>query len=61
MENWTFFTNDWQAIGVNDDGEPCGTVLEAAKQQGFRTGLVVTSRITHVCFRRRSEGKLSNS
>jgi len=28
---------------------PCGTVLEAAKDQGFKTGLVVTSRITHVC------------
>ena len=27
---------------------PCGTVLEAAKQEGYMTGLVVTSRITHV-------------
>ncbi|KAF8417307.1 alkaline-phosphatase-like protein [Tirmania nivea] len=35
------------AIGVNDDVIPCGTVLEAAKDQGFKTGLVVTSRITH--------------
>lgn len=37
-----------QAIGVDDNVMPCGTVLEAAKSQGFRTGLVVTSRITHV-------------
>ncbi|KAF8465340.1 alkaline-phosphatase-like protein [Kalaharituber pfeilii] len=35
------------AVGVNDDNVPCGTVLEAAKAQGFKTGLVVTSRITH--------------
>ncbi|RPB29713.1 alkaline phosphatase-like protein [Terfezia boudieri ATCC MYA-4762] len=35
------------AIGVDDDVMPCGTVLEAAKDQGFKTGLVVTSRITH--------------
>ncbi|KAF8454376.1 alkaline-phosphatase-like protein [Terfezia claveryi] len=35
------------AIGVDDDVMPCGTVLEAAKQEGFKTGLVVTSRITH--------------
>ncbi|KAI5812141.1 alkaline-phosphatase-like protein [Pyronema omphalodes] len=35
------------AIGVDDDYEPCGTVLEAAHLEGFKTGLVVTSRITH--------------
>jgi len=35
------------AIGVSDDVMPCGTVLEAAKAKGFKTGLVVTSRITH--------------
>ncbi|KAF8537482.1 alkaline-phosphatase-like protein [Trichophaea hybrida] len=35
------------AIGVNDDYAPCGTVLEAAHLQGFKTGLIVTSRITH--------------
>ncbi|KAJ2764784.1 vacuolar alkaline phosphatase [Coemansia nantahalensis] len=36
------------AIGVNSDGAPCGTVLEAAKlQRSMATGLVVTSRITH--------------
>ncbi|KDN46721.1 hypothetical protein RSAG8_04101, partial [Rhizoctonia solani AG-8 WAC10335] len=35
------------AIGVDEDGNPCGTVLEAAKRAGLKTGLVVTSRITH--------------
>ncbi|KAJ3011707.1 UNVERIFIED_CONTAM: hypothetical protein HDU68_001572, partial [Siphonaria sp. JEL0065] len=35
------------AIGVNPDGIPCGTVLEAAKLRGYLTGLVATSRITH--------------
>ncbi|KAG0347200.1 hypothetical protein BG004_008239 [Podila humilis] len=35
------------AIAVDDDGTPCGTILEAAKEQGMLTGLVVTSRITH--------------
>ncbi|KAL0075674.1 alkaline-phosphatase-like protein [Phycomyces blakesleeanus] len=36
------------AIGVDPSGNPCATVLEAAKQQhGMKTGLVVTSRITH--------------
>jgi len=34
------------AIGVDEDGNPCGTVLEAAKAAGYHTGLVVTSRIT---------------
>lgn len=34
-------------IGVDIDQQPCGTVLEAAKAQGFNTGLVATSRITH--------------
>lgn len=34
------------AISVGPDKEPCGTVLEAAKLQGYLTGLVVTSRIT---------------
>nr|APX61059.1 alkaline phosphatase [Gigaspora rosea] len=35
------------AIGVDTDKTPCGTVLEAAKAIGMKTGLVVTSRITH--------------
>ncbi|KAL8283576.1 hypothetical protein RQP46_005679 [Phenoliferia psychrophenolica] len=36
------------AIGVEPTGRrPIGTVLEAAKRQGFSTGLVATSRITH--------------
>ncbi|KDQ16615.1 hypothetical protein BOTBODRAFT_53735 [Botryobasidium botryosum FD-172 SS1] len=35
------------AIGIDEDGNPCGTVLEAAKLAGYKTGLVVTSRITH--------------
>ncbi|KAJ1730988.1 vacuolar alkaline phosphatase [Coemansia biformis] len=36
------------AIGVDGNGVPCGTILEAAKlQRNMATGLVVTSRITH--------------
>ena len=35
------------AIGVDDDIIPCGTVLEAAHLKGLKTGLIVTSRITH--------------
>ncbi|KAJ2849996.1 vacuolar alkaline phosphatase [Coemansia brasiliensis] len=35
------------AIGVDAQGRPCGTILEAAKQKGLRTGLVTTARITH--------------
>eukprot|EP00732_Lithocolla_globosa_P002999 Lithocolla_globosa_v1_NODE_2210_length_2108_cov_17.727228.p1 type:complete len:499 gc:universal NODE_2210_length_2108_cov_17.727228:2064-568(-) len=35
------------AVGVDDDGSPCPTVLEAAKAGGMKTGLVATSRITH--------------
>lgn len=35
------------AIGVNDDGQPVGSILEAAKMEGFKTGLVVTSTINH--------------
>ncbi|PGG97932.1 hypothetical protein AJ79_09045 [Helicocarpus griseus UAMH5409] len=34
------------AISVTPDHAPCGTVLEAAKQAGYMTGLVVTTRIT---------------
>ncbi|KAJ2159655.1 vacuolar alkaline phosphatase [Coemansia sp. RSA 552] len=34
-------------IGVDAGGRPCGTILEAAKQKGYRTGLVTTARITH--------------
>ncbi|GAA5839130.1 hypothetical protein JCM11251_003684 [Rhodosporidiobolus azoricus] len=35
------------AIGITPSKQPCGTILEAAKRQGFATGLVATSRITH--------------
>lgn len=37
------------AIGVDpsEKRNPCGTVLEAARHQGYKTGLAVTSRITH--------------
>ncbi|CEH17480.1 alkaline phosphatase [Ceraceosorus bombacis] len=34
-------------IGVDIDQKPCGTVLEAAKQKGYNTALVTTSRSTH--------------
>lgn len=34
------------AISVLPDHSPCGTVLEAAKKDGYMTGLVVTTRIT---------------
>lgn len=34
------------AIGVNADEEPVGTVLEALKLKGYKTGLVVTTKIT---------------
>ncbi|KAG0243557.1 alkaline-phosphatase-like protein [Mortierella sp. GBAus27b] len=34
------------AVGVDPTGIPCGTVLEAAKQIGMLTGIVVTSRVT---------------
>ncbi|KAF3917960.1 hypothetical protein ABW20_dc0110649 [Dactylellina cionopaga] len=34
------------AISILPDGNPCGTVLEAAKAAGYRTGLVVTTSIT---------------
>ncbi|CCE78637.1 Piso0_000663 [Millerozyma farinosa CBS 7064] len=34
------------AIGVGPDKEPCGTILEALKLDGYLTGLVVTTRIT---------------
>ncbi|KAJ1735450.1 vacuolar alkaline phosphatase [Coemansia biformis] len=35
------------AIGVDQDGKPCGTIMEAAKAKGYKTALVTTSRITH--------------
>ncbi|KAI8587545.1 alkaline phosphatase [Geranomyces variabilis] len=41
------------AIAVNPEQKPCGTVLEAAKEKGYLTGMIVTSRITHAtpaCF-----------
>ncbi|KAI8054465.1 alkaline phosphatase [Syncephalis plumigaleata] len=34
------------AVGVDSDQRPCGTVLEAAKLKGLKTALVVTSRVT---------------
>lgn len=34
------------AIGVDPEQNPCGTILEALKLQGYLTGLVVTTRIT---------------
>lgn len=38
-------TNNY-AIGVDERGASCGTVLEGAKSKGFLTGIVVTTRIT---------------
>jgi alkaline phosphatase len=35
------------AIGVDSLQHPVGTVLEAAQARGMKTGLVVTSRLTH--------------
>eukprot|EP00002_Diphylleia_rotans_P002513 TRINITY_DN1158_c0_g1_i2.p1 TRINITY_DN1158_c0_g1~~TRINITY_DN1158_c0_g1_i2.p1 ORF type:complete len:313 (-),score=60.96 TRINITY_DN1158_c0_g1_i2:56-994(-) len=35
------------AIGVDPNGVPCPTILEAAQSKGMKVGLVVTSRITH--------------
>ncbi|KAH7420111.1 alkaline phosphatase [Cadophora sp. MPI-SDFR-AT-0126] len=35
------------AIAVDDNRQPVGSILEAAKLDGFKTGLVATSRITH--------------
>ena len=34
-------------IGVDIDEKPCGTVLEAAKAEGWLTALVTTTRVTH--------------
>lgn len=34
------------AIGVDPDKNPCGTILEGARLEGYLTGLVVTTRIT---------------
>jgi len=33
-------------VGMTPDGRPCGTLLEAAKAIGMKTGLVVTSSLT---------------
>eukprot|EP01136_Pigoraptor_vietnamica_P028024 Opistho-1_new@85076 len=35
-----------KAVGVDADGRPCGTILEAAEAAGYRTGIVVTSYMT---------------
>jgi len=35
------------AIGVDVDGVPCGTLFEAARSKGMALGLVVTSSVTH--------------
>lgn len=34
------------AIGVDEEAGACGTVFEAAKEKGWATGVVVTSRLT---------------
>jgi alkaline phosphatase len=35
------------AVAIDADGKPCQTALELAKQRGKRTGIVVTSQLTH--------------
>ncbi|CZS92123.1 hypothetical protein WAI453_000093 [Rhynchosporium graminicola] len=55
------------AIAVDDDRQPVGSILEAAKLDGFKTGLIATSRITHATpacyaahvFHRDSEAKIA--
>lgn len=32
---------------MDSNGHPCGTILESAHEQGYYTGLVTTSRVTH--------------
>jgi alkaline phosphatase len=42
-----------QMVGITPDGTKLKTILEAARDNGFKTGLVVTSTITHAtpaCF-----------
>lgn len=36
-----------KVIALDAEGRPVASVLEAAKLEGLKTGLVVTSRITH--------------
>lgn len=36
-----------QSIGVNADGQPVQSILELAEANGYATGLVSTSKITH--------------
>ncbi|PIA89236.1 Alkaline phosphatase [Cercospora beticola] len=43
----TGFKTNNGAIGVLPDGQPVGTIMEAAKMEGFLTALVVTSSINH--------------
>ncbi|CAO2647572.1 Nn.00g084940.m01.CDS01 [Neocucurbitaria sp. VM-36] len=35
------------AVGVDASGQPVGSILEAAKGEGYKTGMVVTSTINH--------------
>jgi alkaline phosphatase len=56
-----------EAISVLPDHSPCGTVLEAASLAGYKTGMVVTTRLTDAtpaCFashanRRRYEDRIA--
>lgn len=41
------FKTENGAIGVLPDGQPVGTIMEAAKHAGLKTALVVTSTINH--------------
>jgi alkaline phosphatase len=40
-------TDHCLVIALDDEGHPVGSVLEAAKLEGMKTGLIATSRITH--------------
>lgn len=47
MRCHVFFLCRATVHAVDVDHRPCGTILEAAHRQGLKTGIVVTSRVTH--------------
>ena len=42
----TQLTNN-DVVAVTPEGRPCATLLEAAKMEGFMTGVITNTRITH--------------